>query len=120
MRPAAGYAVAGLLLVGSVSGALYALLGPEDGLGIVAAAAVAYPVMVVSFAVMVRFKGAGNRFLAAWLGGVLVRLVVLGLAVVAVLTVDALRPAPTLLALAGFFFALLLLEPVFFRRAAEA
>lgn len=118
MRPAVGYAAAAFALLLAGAGLSYVVLGPEHGLGVVVAAVVAYPVMVVSFAVMVRFREGGNRFLAAWIGGVLARLVVLGLAVVAVMEVDALRPASTLLAVAGFFFALLLLEPVFFRKAA--
>lgn len=117
MSPATGYAVASLLLVSASAGVVYLALGPEDGLGVLVAAAVAYPVMVGSFALMVRFRGGGNRFLAAWIGGVLVRLLVLGSTVGAVVAIEALRPAATLLSLAGFFFALLLLEPVFFRRA---
>lgn len=118
MSAVVGYALWSLLLVSGATGALVAVLGPGQELGVVVAAAVAYPVMVVSFAVMVRFRGAGNRFLAAWIGGVLVRLLVLGTVVAAVMAVEALEPAATLLALAGFFFGLLLLEPVFFRKAA--
>lgn len=118
MRPTVGYALAGLALVAPGAGILYGVLGPEAGFGVLVAAAVALPVMVVSFAVLVRTRGAGSGFFAAWIGGVLLRLLILGAVVAAVLAVDALDPAATLLALAGFFFALLLLEPLFFRKAA--
>lgn len=119
MRPAGQYALVALLLLGSAAAILRGVLGPEDGFGVLVAAGVAYPVMVGSFALMVRYRKARNRFLAAWIGGALVRLLVLGLTAAAVMALDALRPTATLLALAGFFFALLLLEPVFFGRVAR-
>jgi hypothetical protein len=109
------YAGAAFVAVSVPTGAVWLWTGSEVATGVTVAAAVAYAVMVASFAVMIRFRGAGNRFLAAWAGGVLTRLFTLGVATYAVMRVERLAPAPTLLALAGFFFMLLLLEPVYLR-----
>jgi hypothetical protein len=117
MTPPAGYAVTSLLIVSIPTVVLFGAADGGTRTGVLVAAGVAYPVMVGSFALMVRFRGAGNRFLVAWAGGILARLLALGGTALAVVRFEELAPAPTLLALAGFFFVLLMLEPVFFRRA---
>jgi hypothetical protein len=50
----------------------------------------------------------------------LVRFGVIGAVAVLVVRRPSLPPVPTLLALAGFLFGMLLLEPLFFRKAAPA
>jgi hypothetical protein len=68
---------------------------------------------MIAFFLLVRFWGEGRRFLLVWVGGTVVRMGVILLAALWVSRNEALPPAPTLLALAGFFFGLLLLEPLF-------
>ena len=84
------------------------------------AAGVAYPIQMLAFFLLVRFFEDGNRFLLVWVGGTVVRMgVILGAGLI-LTQVEGLPPAPTLLGLAGFFFGLLLLEPLFLRpRGAE-
>jgi hypothetical protein len=83
--------------------------------GVMAAAAIALPVQVLAFAALNRFRGELNGFLAAWVGGTLVRMVVIAVVAIAVIRSGTEGAVPMLLALAGFFFGLLLLEPVYFR-----
>jgi hypothetical protein len=54
--------------------------------------------------------------MVVWMGGTLVRMGLILVAALVLTRVEELPPAPTLLALAGFFFGLLLLEPLFLRR----
>ncbi len=90
-------------------------LSPEGRTGILVAAGVAYPIQMLAFFLLVRFFEDAKRFLLFWVGGTVVRMgVILGAALV-LTQVEGLPPAPTLLGLAGFFFGLLLLEPLFLR-----
>lgn len=107
-----GVALLALLLV--IAG-FWPWVSPSARAGILVAALVAYPVQVVAFFLLVRFWGEGRRFLVVWVGGTVVRMGVILLAALAVSQMDSLSPTPTLLALAGFFFGLLLLEPLFLR-----
>ncbi len=80
---------------------------------VLAAAAVALPVQVAAFTMVARAQVGTNRFLLAWVGGTLVRLVVVGGAGWWLTTLPGLAPLPTLLGLAGFFFLMLIMEPPF-------
>lgn len=112
MTPTAKYALACLALVAVVTGSAAVLVDQRGLFGVLAAAAVTLPIQVGAFALLATAPAGSNRFLAAWVGGSLVRLVVVGLGGWA-LTRAGLPRAPTLLGLAGFFFAMLMLEPVF-------
>ena len=90
-----------------------ALLDRRGLLGVLAAAAVALPIQVAAFAVLARYAPASTAFMAAWVGGTLVRMFVVGLGGWALVVLPDLPPAPTLLGLAAFFFAMLMLEPRF-------
>ena len=109
------YAVAGSTMVALSLLALWPFLDPAGRSGVSAAAAVAVPVQVVAFAALHGLSGRLEGFLAAWVGGTLLRMVVLAAAAFFVIRSQAEGAVPMLLALAGFFFALLLLEPVYFR-----
>jgi hypothetical protein len=98
--------------VALVAGLAAVLMDPSGLFGVLAAAAVALPIQVGAFALLAAAPAGTNRFLAAWVGGTLVRLAVVGIGGWALLRAG-LPPAPTLLGLAGFFFAMLLLEPAF-------
>ena len=108
-----GVAFLGLLLI--IAG-LWPWVSPPARTGILVAALVAYPVQMVAFFLLARFWGEGKRFLLVWVGGTVGRMGVILLAALTVSRTTSLPPAPTLLAMAGFFFGLLLLEPLFLRR----
>jgi hypothetical protein len=109
------YALAAALAVALVVAGLAALLSAEAVAAIGWMGAVAWAVQVILFAPLLAARGRRNAFLAAWGGGTLARFAVLGAAAWWIWHSRALPLAPALLALAGFLFLLLLLEPVFFR-----
>mgnify|MGYP006969362362 CR=1 FL=1 len=115
MTPSAKYAALGAGAVSAVVLALWPFLDAPARSGVLVAAAVALPVQIVAFAAIQRFRGELNGFLAAWIGGTLVRMLVVGAAAIALVRSGFDGGVPMLLALAGFFFGLLLLEPVCFR-----
>lgn len=92
--------------------ATWPLLDGSGRTGVAVAAALALPLQIGAFAALAWGWSAGNRFLAAWVGGMLARMVAIGGAVAVVVLAD-LPPAPTLLGLAAFFFSMLLIEPLF-------
>jgi hypothetical protein len=55
-----------------------------------------------------------NGFLAAWVGGTLLRMTVIAVVAFVAIRSGMEGAVPMLLALAAFFFGLLLLEPVYF------
>jgi hypothetical protein len=114
------YGGVALLLLFVINAVLWPLVSPPARTGILVAALVAYPIQMLAFFLLARFWNDKKRFLLMWAGGTVVRMgVILGAALV-LTRVDGLPPAPTLLGLAGFFFGLLLLEPLFLRpRGAE-
>ncbi len=99
-----------------VTGGLWPWLSPPARLGVLVAAMVAYPVQLLAFFAMLRYWDDPKRFMVAWMGGALMRLGVILFMGLVLLRVERLPPVPTLPALAGFLFALLLLEPLFIRR----
>ena len=107
------YGGAALAVVLFVIAGLWPWLSAPARSGVLIAGAVAWPVQVLAFGIMARFWGNPKHFLAAWVGGTLVRMGVIILAAILLMQVQELPPAPTLLALAGFFFGLLLMEPLF-------
>jgi len=103
-----------------VNAGLWPWLTPSARTGILVAALVAYPIQMLAFFLLIKFWRDTKRFLLFWVGGTVVRMAVILAAVPVVTRVDALPVASTLLGLAGFFFGLLLLEPLFLRpRGAE-
>ena len=115
MKTVVTYAVMALIVVSIPTGIVWYGSGAPAAVGVTTAAGVAYGVMVASFALMIRFRDEGGRFLAAWVGGTFARLLALAGTAFAVVRLETLAPVPTLLALASFFFVLLLLEPVYLR-----
>jgi hypothetical protein len=79
------------------------------------AALVALPVQLMAFSILVRFRGRVKGFMAAWAGGMAVRALAVAAVAFVVIRSGGDAVVPTLLALAGFFFALNLLEPIYFR-----
>jgi len=107
------YGLAGIAGLGIAVALLWPWLDAPARRGVAVAAAVAWLVQVGAFAALNRARERMRPFLAAWAGGTVVRMGVIVAAAGAAWLGD-LPPASTLLALAGFFFGLLLLEPLFF------
>jgi hypothetical protein len=109
------YGAAAVAVVGLGTLALWPFLEPAARRGVLVAAVVALPVQLLAFAVLLRFRGRVKGFVAAWAGGMAVRALALGAVAFFVIRSGGEGVVATLLALAGFFFALNLLEPVYFR-----
>jgi hypothetical protein len=109
------YAVAGALLLGLVTLVLWPFLGDAARHGVLAAALIALPVQLVAFSVLVRYRGRAQGFMAAWASGMLLRGAVVVIAAIVVIRSGSPSAVSLLLSLAGFFFALLLLEPLCFK-----
>ncbi|GMR12443.1 MAG: hypothetical protein BMS9Abin29_0632 [Gemmatimonadota bacterium] len=115
MTPVGRYGATGLLLLLVVLAGLWPFLDGDGRRGIALAAAVAYPIQLLAFWLLIRYRQEMNRFLVIWAGGTLIRMaVIVGLGLWAT-RLESVAPVPMLLALGGFFFVLLLLEPAFFR-----
>ena len=78
------------------------------------AAVIAVPVQVFAFAALNHYRGRLNGFLAVWVGGTFLRMGVIAVVAVVVIRSGMEGAVPMLLALAGFLFGLLLLEPICF------
>jgi len=115
MKAPLKYAVTGSAVVAVAVLVLWPFLDPAGRQGVLMAAAIALPVQVGAFWALMSLKHKVNGFLAMWAGGTLLRMfVVAGAAILAIRT-DMDGAVPMLLSLVGFFFGLLLLEPVYFR-----
>ena len=115
MSPSTKYLLACVILVTTLVAGVWPFLAPAGRAGVLSAGAVAVLVQGVAFWALNRFRAELNHFLAAWIGGTLVRMAVIGVGAVATINSGADFAVPMLLALAGFFFGLLLLEPFYFR-----
>jgi len=109
------YAVVGTALVGLVVLIAWPLLDSVGRRGVAIAAAVALPVQIISFAALLHLRARLKAFLIAWVGGTLLRMAAIGVVAVFVVRSGGEGVVPTLMALASFFFGLLLLEPIYFR-----
>ena len=107
------YAAAGVCAIALVIAGLWPFLDVAARNGVLVAAAIALPIQVAAFAVLIRYLGELNGFLAAWVGGMMIRMLVVAVVAVAAIRTGTEGAVPMLLALVGFFFGLLLLEPVY-------
>ena len=110
------YAVAALVLVAAITAVLWPFLDQASRRGVLAAGLIALPAQVVAFATLVRRHGQANGFMAAWAGGMALRAIVVVITAVVVVQTQPAGAVALLLSLAGFFFALLMLEAAFFRK----
>jgi ABC-type branched-subunit amino acid transport system permease subunit len=116
MKALGRYSMTGFMVVLVATLGLWPFMGPEGQRSLVLAAAVALPVQVGAFALLMRAGGHPTRFLLWWAVGVLLRMAIVIMIGLAVTRIDGVEPSVLLLSTAGFFFALLLLEPAFFDR----
>lgn len=109
------YAVAGLAVTAAIAAVAAALVGAEARRAIVLAAAIAYVLQLVAFALLLLVRDKTHVFMAGWLGGMLLRFGALGACLFWASRTSAVPRAPLVLGLVAFVFVLLLLEPVFLR-----
>ena len=117
MRALGRYALIGLLMIAVAVVALFPFLDDDGRTGILVAAAVAYPVQVVAFGLLLRVRGDPSRFFVWWGAGVAVRVGVVIIIGLVALRIESLGAEVLLLSVAGFFFGLLLIEPAFLKGA---
>jgi hypothetical protein len=115
VREVTRYALVAVLVVGVGSIALFALLDDASRGGALLAAGIVLPVQVVAFGLLARAHGNATRFLIWWGAGIALRVAVVAVVGVASSGMDPGRRAALVLSLVGFFFALLLLEPLFLK-----
>lgn len=111
------YAATAIVLAGVLAAVGALALPAAEARGVRVAALVACGVQLAAFGLLVYVRARATLFLAGWVGGMLLRFVVLA-AVAVWVTRDGggLPAATTLVSLVGLLFVLLLLEPVFLRR----
>ena len=109
------YAKVGTAVVGIVVLLTWPFLDSESWRGVLIAALVALPLQVISFALLQRYRDELKRFIIAWIGSTVVRMAVIGVVALMAFRSGMGGGVPMLLALATFFFGLLLLEPMYFR-----
>jgi hypothetical protein len=105
------YAWVASLVTLAVVGVVWPFLPEEGRHGLLLAAAVALPAQLLAFAGLMTQKKGSPGFLAAWVGGTFVRLLVLAAVALWVARREEVDTATALLALVGLLFILLLLEP---------
>ena len=117
MRALGRYALTGLLLIAVSVAALFPFLDDDGRKGVLLAAAVAYPVQITAFGLLLRSRRDPSRFFVWWGAGVAVRIGVVIIIGLVALRIESLGAEVLLLSLAGFFFGLLLIEPAFLKGA---
>lgn len=113
MKALGRYTLSAILLIAAIVGLLWPVVGRGGHASLLAAAAVALPVQLAAFAVLVRARSRPNRFLFWWAAGILARMGVVVLLGLSLGRLEGLNPAVFLLTVCGLFFVLLLMEPVF-------
>lgn len=119
MKAVGRYSITGFLLVLVAILGMWPFMGPAGHRSLLVAAAVAWPIQVCAFALLSRSHGHPTRFLFWWAVGVMGRVGVVIAVGLGLTRMEGVEPAVLLLSTAGFFFALLLLEPAFFDRAGD-
>lgn len=109
------YAITGLVATTLIAVTIAALVEADGTRAVWLAAAVAYSIQLVAFGLLLFVRGQAQLFMAAWLGGMVLRFGVLGVGAYWLTQTSVLPRSLTLLSFVGFVFLLLLLEPVFLR-----
>lgn len=115
------YAATAVVLAAMLAAGAGLALPAAEARGVRVAALIACGVQLAAFGLLIYARARASLFLAGWVGGMLLRFVVLA-AVALWVTQDGggLPAAATLVSLVGLWFVLLLLEPAFLRRELSA
>lgn len=120
MKALGRYAIATTLLVTLAVGGLWPFLDAGGRASLLLAAGIALPVQWIAFLLVVRALDDANQFLLRWGIGILSRMGLVAAVGLLLPRLGGLDGNVLILSLCGFFFALLLLEPLFFRSQAPA
>lgn len=115
MRGLGRYLLACVALVAASAAGISPLLPPAARPGLWVAGSVACTIQVAAAAARIRWGGRPERLLAVWGWSAGVRLGAIGLAAFGVYRFEVLHPVSTLVGLAGYLFAMLLMEPALLR-----
>ena len=110
------YSAAGMVVVVTAIALTWNFLSGDGRESLLVAAVIAWPLQVGFFALLVRVQHDPSRFMIWWGVGMLGRMVVLAAAALGLSRTGAFEPGALVMSLAGFLFALLLLEPLFLDR----
>lgn len=114
MRRFGAYLLASTVVVAFLVAGLWPWLGAAARSGLLTAGTIAVAAQAGAFALLLRAGDAPNGFLAAFAGGVMARLVLVGVAgAIATTFASKTRATALVLGLVGFFFVLVLLEAGF-------
>lgn len=114
MKRYGAYVLASIVLVSALIGGAWPWVGAEAREGLLTAGSIAVLAQAGAFALLVGAGERPNGFLAAFAGGVMVRLLLVGIAgAIASGFASRTRATALVLGLVGFFFVLVLLEAVF-------
>ena len=119
MKAWLAYAAVGgaVTLVGAVLGSL--LVSDTSVSAVWFAAALAYPMQLAAFAVLLAVRGRTDLFMLGWLGGLVFRFVTLFVVAWWLSRSPVFPREAALLSLVAFVFVLLMLEPLFLRRGLQ-
>lgn len=120
MKALSHYAIAALLVVAVLGAVLWPFLDGYGRAGYLAAVAITVPIQLALFSLVVRALDEQNRFLLRWAGGILVRMGVVATVGLLLPRLQGLNGTVLLMSVCGLFFALLVLEPAFFRTKVTA
>ena len=110
------YAWVALAILAAANGAMFPWLDGPGRAGLLAASAITFPVQVAAFALLARYAVRPEQGLVVWVGAAVARMAIVIAVGLSLAWLPALSPVTTLLGCAGFFFVLLMLEPVFLAR----
>jgi len=111
-------AYAGLGLLVAAIGIVLALVvaSGETVRAVAFSAVLAWGIQAVAFAALVLVRDRTNLFMVAWLGGIALRFLAVGVVAFWVTRSGTLPPSPTLVSLVAFVFVMLLMEPLFLKK----
>ena len=109
------YAFTALILTALIAGVAMFFVDRSGARAVWVACAAAYALQLVAFGLLLLLRGQAHLFMAAWLGGMVLRFGALGLGAFWLSRTTALPRSTTLVSFVGFVFLLLLLEPLFLR-----
>lgn len=115
LRAWLAYALTAAVVVVVAALATSLLGGPSINRAVWLAAAFAYGLQAIAFAMLLLVRDRAELFMAGWLGGMMLRFAAVGGLAFYASRFTTLPLAALLLSLVGFVFLLLLLEPVFLR-----
>lgn len=117
MKAILSYAVAAVAFLVVGAGVVIWLVAAADPSSVWLAAAIAWPVQLIAFWILLVGRRAPGRFMVGWAGGMALRFATLaGVAIWSTRT-EMFDAATALVSLVGFVFVLVLLEPLFLRLA---